>query len=223
MSYKLRSDVSFCRLDDTVIFLDLAADRYFALPASSSAAFLALIEGADLSRPQAASLGQLVECGILGELDGPEEAIIPTALCGPTRSLLDEPSQKCPSPVLMEALVFQTLAAHRVRTTPLRTVIAALATRKRQMKSRAAQSALEMTQWCGRASETLRLLISSQDRCLGRSLALANHLARKGCPFSLVFGVKLHPFGAHAWVQQGDLVLNSRLDEVLGYTPILVA
>jgi hypothetical protein len=38
----------------------------------------------------------------------------------------------------------------------------------------------------------------------------------------LVLGVRMMPFAAHAWVQDGDTVLNDTVDYVSAYTPILV-
>lgn len=66
-------------------------------------------------------------------------------------------------------------------------------------------------------------LWSSHDRCLPRSLALARAIRIAGGEARLVLGVTLHPFAAHAWVQDGDTVLNDMLDHVLLFRPILVA
>ena len=37
----------------------------------------------------------------------------------------------------------------------------------------------------------------------------------------LVIGVTASPFGAHAWVQIGDVVLNDSVDRVRRFVPIL--
>jgi hypothetical protein len=66
-------------------------------------------------------------------------------------------------------------------------------------------------------------LWSAQNRCLPRSLALASALRSAGGAARLVIGVRLNPFAAHAWVQDGTIVLNDTLDHVLLFTPILVA
>jgi hypothetical protein len=39
---------------------------------------------------------------------------------------------------------------------------------------------------------------------------------------SLVLGVRINPFAAHAWVQIGDRVLVGDYDQVRLFTPILV-
>lgn len=65
-----------------------------------------------------------------------------------------------------------------------------------------------------------QLLLPRLARCLPRSLALLDFLARRGCPAQLVFGVRTHPFEAHCWVQAGNIVLNDTLSRVRWYTPI---
>ena len=66
-------------------------------------------------------------------------------------------------------------------------------------------------------------LVSLRDACLPHSLAVAERLIRAGQPAQLVFGVRLGPFAAHCWVQQGSLVVNDRVEIVRTFTPILVA
>lgn len=73
------------------------------------------------------------------------------------------------------------------------------------------------------ASWRSRRLWSAEDRCLPRSLALAHLLREAGSGAKLALGVMGQPFAAHAWVQDGDVVLNDTLDHVRLFTPILIA
>jgi len=66
------------------------------------------------------------------------------------------------------------------------------------------------------------LLFTSRDHCLFDSLALLNFLALDGLSAHWVIGVKVQPFGAHSWLQQGSTVLNDQHDRVRRFTPILV-
>jgi hypothetical protein len=34
--------------------------------------------------------------------------------------------------------------------------------------------------------------------------------------------VKASPFGAHCWLQEGDLILNDSVERVGAYTPIMI-
>jgi hypothetical protein len=58
--------------------------------------------------------------------------------------------------------------------------------------------------------------------CLRDSIALLRFLIRRGVAAELVIGVKLYPFAAHCWVQQGPLILNDNLGGAAGFAPILV-
>lgn len=73
-----------------------------------------------------------------------------------------------------------------------------------------------------RAFEQAKLLRTAADRCLPRSIALAGCLAAVDDPCHVILGVTSPPFGAHCWVQKGDVVLNDSHEEVQRYTPILV-
>lgn len=67
------------------------------------------------------------------------------------------------------------------------------------------------------------LMHTAQDRCLHDSLSLLGFLAAEGWFPHWVIGVTTRPFGAHAWVQAGDLVLSDLHENVRRYTPILIA
>jgi hypothetical protein len=59
--------------------------------------------------------------------------------------------------------------------------------------------------------------------CLSDSLALLMFLSQYGLLPYWVFGVRMNPFGAHCWLQEGQTVVNDKLDAVLNYTPIMSA
>lgn len=67
-----------------------------------------------------------------------------------------------------------------------------------------------------------RRLVPIRHNCLLDSIALVRWLVTKGCPVTLVFGAKLHPFAAHCWVQSGTLLLNDRLETVHRFEPVRV-
>lgn len=64
------------------------------------------------------------------------------------------------------------------------------------------------------------LYVPQLDRCLPRTLALLDFLARRGHCAQLVFGVRTHPFEAHCWAQAGGLILNDTVARTRWYTPI---
>jgi len=64
--------------------------------------------------------------------------------------------------------------------------------------------------------------LTSHDRCLKDSLTLVHFLASRGLFPQWVIGVRVHPFGAHSWVQSRGVVLNDLAERVRHYQPILV-
>lgn len=64
---------------------------------------------------------------------------------------------------------------------------------------------------------------STEDRCLFHALALVNFLARYQVYPTWFIGVSTTPWCAHSWVQLHDIVLDGNPEQVLYYTPILMA
>lgn len=58
--------------------------------------------------------------------------------------------------------------------------------------------------------------------CLFDALALVEFLARRRLYPHWVFGVQAQPFGAHCWVQDGDVLLNEGTEYAGQFTPIMM-
>lgn len=61
---------------------------------------------------------------------------------------------------------------------------------------------------------------AAHDRCLFHALALTRFLSAYGVFPMWVIGVRMRPWAAHSWVQQGSLILDGSPEEVCRYTPI---
>lgn len=61
-----------------------------------------------------------------------------------------------------------------------------------------------------------------QSACLFQAYFLLRYLRAAGLSARWVFAVATWPFGAHCWLQAGDLVLTDTADHAAGYQPILV-
>ena len=72
------------------------------------------------------------------------------------------------------------------------------------------------------AYQRSELLFPAHDNCLPRSLALTEHLLRRGQDVRLYIGVMLRPFRAHCWVQHGSRLLNDWPETIRNFTPLLV-
>lgn len=214
----LHDDTYYCVANGRMALLDLRDDRYFALPPSCDEAFRSLICGQMLTDAQRQALAPLIARHII--VVRPDGFIqkIPPSPPTPMRSYQDTSANGVRVVLFGSALGMQMSAAIQLKTRHLSDIIADIRRRKHEHVLRhrppepEALASFLMT----------RRLVGTQDRCLRWSIAMVNYLAARDCYPSLVLGVKMTPFSAHAWVQLDDLVLNDGLDQVLPYTPILV-
>lgn len=197
-------NLAWCEIDGTLIFLDIAQDRYFRLPETRNAA-------------------------VLGELDasGRVRAGQPAGWCRPPGWA--QPMRQSPliddGPFRLGEVARSLWVQRRVERRLAGSSFAMVLKELRQVVSHCALDIAAVE--CGgartvRAFEHARLLRTAADRCLPRSIALALCLAARGCRAQVVIGVKLAPFAAHCWAQSGDEVLNDTAAEVRRYTPIMV-
>ena len=215
---QLRSHVSFAIVNGRAVFLDILRDRYFALDPEAEAAFARACAGAMPGR-QDPAFARLVatELFTLGpEPDPPVPAKVEIPLKGLERAggrsrlhLLDLP----------EIWWFLSRSRRALKSRLLNEIIGAVdkARGKATMPVGAATTA-ELAQRFREA----RALVGIEPSCLQDSLALGLWLARRSARPTIVFGVKLDPFGAHCWVQTDSAILNDAPDVVAEFTPILV-
>ena len=64
---------------------------------------------------------------------------------------------------------------------------------------------------------------AAHDRCLFHALALVRFLSYYKVFPLWVIGVRIRPWAAHSWVQQGSLILDGNPEQVCQYTPIFAA
>jgi hypothetical protein len=218
MTLFLRDDVFLCVVNRRVALLDLAADRYFALPDSLDHAVQASLQtpaSIDLE-----VLSPLLKRGLLLQEGRDDRILAPTLYTPVARDL-----QKClPRPTIwhtFHALLSHAITALRFKCLDLRAVLAPL-------RRPCHPISIAVAPPSGNAARALasflatRRFLTAEDQCLKWSYALILHLARTGYRPNLVIGVRLVPFSMHAWVQAGDTVLNDNIDLVAPYSPILV-
>ncbi len=212
MAYFLPPLVGFCFVGESAVFLDARSDRYWMLPAVTGRSLRQECGGEPLSPEETTQLGELVRVGLL-DVSG-NHPVVPCRLPAPRTSCLDA-AENIPRLSTMIAWLGYAAAARRLRRHGLQSEIVRLERLRRQRsgKPRNVDCSAEAFVW-------LRLLVSPLGRCLPLSMALAERCA---CPeVHLVFGVKLSPFAAHAWVQRDTEVLNDELHVVQDFTPVLV-
>lgn len=222
MTVALREDVACCVANKRVALMDLRTERYYCLPERADAAFQDLIRCPDV--PSELAMGPLKFLFERGLLIGSGAPVHP--IRGPIVPEVNQGidlSGTTPRALMVcEALISQGCTWTTFKTRSLLSQINRL--RRRKGRSRVSTPSNRFSE-LSRALSSFHFtkrLISNQDQCLRRSVALVDFLARRRIYPDLVIGVRLAPFSFHAWVQTGDTVLNDEVDTVRPYTPILV-
>ncbi|CAN5503724.1 hypothetical protein BH10PSE12_BH10PSE12_08550 [soil metagenome] len=219
MGYRLADGVSFVIINDQAIFLDVARDRYFAVPAT---AVIALdqpqpTDGREHDDRQPRSL--LIERGIIHAVPD-MGGIRQTETCGaPMQSIGTAPGPNLSPWNIFAAM--RLLIAFRigVRRRPLHQLITDIKALKANIPPSERADA-EMIR-LARAFAAADLWVTPRRACLSRSLALIHASAQQGYGCEFIIGVAVNPFRAHSWVQRGTLLLNDRPDRVAQFAPIL--
>ncbi|MDO7843592.1 lasso peptide biosynthesis B2 protein [Sphingomonas immobilis] len=219
MRYFLKPGLSFCHVADRILFLDLGKDRYFCLSADAERSFARLSSGQSLVHEDHMILRALADHGPVSIGMGAPLAPCPH-ISVPARSLLDAHASGTALSTHLRVGLRLASAPAQLRLLGILRTLRALERRKRRLASRLAITSRLGT--VATAAADLRALFTTTDACLPRSIGVMHALldARQTC--TLVIGVKLLPFAAHAWVSSGDVLVNDRFDVVRNYTPILV-
>jgi hypothetical protein len=216
MAYALRNGLSYCKVEGHDVFLDLQADHYFQLATGAEASFRKLCAEPELP---ACELGSLSALGLLRSASS-QDGLLPAWAEIPTELSPHLASHQGAMLAALRALLCQM----RIERYLKKRGLAASMTRLRRQKEQlpyVAQGGLVYGDWV-RGFEHAKLLRSPAKRCLPRSMALASCLFQAGFGVQLVIGVRLRPFSAHCWVQDGVTVLNDTPEDVAIFTPIFV-
>ncbi|MBN8818689.1 MAG: lasso peptide biosynthesis B2 protein [Sphingomonas sp.] len=216
MGYSLPPSVTFCWVGSVPYFLDLKADRYFKLAGRSAEQFRALIAGDEIAQADAADLEA---AGAIVCINTALSAFVAPLSRRFTRSIVEEASSSITLSSLSRAIFDTCRTSFALRSRSLSSVVDQLMAAKTLACGEVGLDHIEMV---ASTYRTLDFLVSSETRCLARSIAMARTLLTEGNNFELILGVRSGPFGAHCWLAQGDVVLNDRLDKVRDFTPILV-
>lgn len=201
--------VGFGLVGGKPVFLDLERDRYFGLPPALQAA----VTDGDLGRAEA----DLLRLGLLSE--GPDSRpFAPACAHVPRPSLLDLRLGRPRLRIVLRATRSLIRIRRRLRMGLIADEVQAVASAWHAVRTTRAVQAGPIAAGFLAA----RRLVPIPPNCLADSLALAGFLACRGASAELVFGVKLQPFRAHAWVQTREMLLNDGFDGVGEYTPVLV-
>jgi len=221
MRYKLAPGVHYCVVARKRVFLDLARDRYVLLNPQQQSDFEVLEATSGLAPDAGRGVVSLVDQGILELIDDENESsslISPSATATTTATKSTARSNvSWTSSVIATGYLLAARAS--LRHLGLQRTICRLEATKEKSNANVANKA-SMSLICS-SFDRAQTLINSHDTCLLRSIALMLRLSRNRIPAELVIGVALMPFVAHAWVQQGEYVLNDDPDFTRTFAPIL--
>jgi hypothetical protein len=198
------SDLAWCEIGGTLIFLDIANDRYFRL-------------ADDRNRQTHNAFEQA------GHLPWKQPSYLPrpAGWMDATRTSDSIDAGSFSISEVARALWVQRRAEKRLAQYGLAALLAD-SCRTRETRPCEYRLSTDSARQTVRAFEHARLLRTAADRCLPRSVALMLCLAARGVHAHIVIGVQLAPFGAHCWVQAGNEVLNDSIEETARYQPILI-
>jgi len=220
MVQHLNADISFCKLDGRLFFLDIQNDRYFQLSRTLEHSFLRYLEA-----PESASIdvsGLLKHNLFLQTTAGPIADI-----AYPGRSILETPNpdRHVPFDAVRDVFLMVAMMHWQLKIRRLKSILQSL-NDYRHIKAPPfvedeAKFQERMTE-AATAFNRVRPFVPVETCCLIDSLSMVRFLAKRGLHAHLVMGVACDPFSAHSWVQYGPLVLNETVGTAQAYVPIRV-
>jgi len=233
--YWLSAHSYVCIADEHAVFLDLRKDKYSALGPADARTLSGVVDGWLPGREIARDVPTrtrgcdelvrtLLEERLLTSDMVAGKPATPVSIVRPTLTLQVPPRR---IPRVDRTHVSRFVAAWLLATTMLNTVpLKATVGRvwKRKARRSGAEGAFDVKRAFGlmTAYSILRPnFFSRRDACLRDSFTVVEFLARYGVFPTWVFGVRMNPFAAHSWVQEGSIVINDDVDHVNTFTPIL--
>jgi hypothetical protein len=232
--YLLSVHSFLCIAEDHAVFLDLKHDKYTAIAPEEAFVLQDLVRGWPKSR-EGGGVSQEVEThaerlartlvgeGLLTENPRVGKPATPVSLDTPTATFWwNGPWPQLERHHLVSFLKAWLTVTVQLRCFPLRRIVQ----RVHRRKARILQSPTPFDAAYAHRLTTIYLILqptffSGSNQCLRNSLTLLEFLARYGLYPTWAFGVRMNPWGAHSWVQEGPIVLNDTIESVRGYTPIL--
>lgn len=211
MNRFLREGVHGVVIDSDLALLDIDDDAYLCVPDAGRGC--ARTEGGVLAFRPGPVADTLADAGLLADRPGQAVAIPPL----PSRSIIHSTSTlRLEAGDLLACFgVCRDLRSARrdQGLRPFLDLAAGPASPSGEFQASGATAALfwRLAPW-----------LPIEGECLVRSAMLVSFLRRKGLRADWVFGVRLWPFAAHCWVQEGDVCLNDDFERLGAFTPILV-
>ncbi|HEX5207110.1 MAG TPA: lasso peptide biosynthesis B2 protein [Steroidobacteraceae bacterium] len=235
--YLLAPHVYPCISGQHVVLMDLERDKYVAVvPGHRLAPWVrgwpvGAMQASDLPHDVADGadplVSQMLAHGMLVTDPHVGKHAVPVATIRPQRSLIEFDLDARPQAGAAQLWRFgcSCLQAQlSLKLRPIQSIVEAMRDRKARLTARGLRPAdpVRLRSLVTAFTRLRPVFYSLRAACLLDSLTLLHFLNADGiCP-DWVFGVKMEPFDAHCWIQQGELLLNDVPDRVRQYSPILV-
>lgn len=184
--------------------MDTEDDSYFMLEPDDEAAFLANLRAMGKPSSETACIAGFARPITLASWEPPQKSILSGREARQRPSLGD----------LLLAWRLVATARRRIRHQPIPELLARL-----ESGSEVRTAGMAGPSAAARFAAARRFVPVPRN-CLLDSVGLLLWLERGGERATLLFGVKLNPFGAHCWVQSGSLLLNDHVEHVERFTPV---
>lgn len=209
MTAKLPPWISYCEVEDRAIILDVRGNRYFM---ASGKAMRALTTADPLAA--APNLRGIFQ-------DACNELPNYSTACDPIPAALEHSAETGRMRLVMSLMLSATATIISMRLKLAAFNLDRLLWNAQQrnracLERKPSRNLGDLIS----AFECAERLIVERDKCLLRSLALQDFLATHGHVSALVFGVRLHPFRAHCWLQHGSTVLNDTIEVIGSFRPL---
>ncbi len=230
--YFLEKHIFYSNVDGHFIVLDLRKNTYLLLGDSERHVFQVLFEDKDTleqggTHDMEQTIKSLIKKRIITECTENAKQSIFSNLPPVTQDMNGYPYDGIPK--IGAGHVFKCFKAFLYTKivwwlNPMEGVIRKLEKRKeRQLANNPLKVSFEKTRELVEIFRILRgLFYTVQDECLFDSLMMINFLSSYGIYPHMVFGVQMGPFGAHAWVQDGDRIYNGHIFQAAAFKPIMI-
>jgi hypothetical protein len=236
--YLLAPHVYPCVSGQHVVLMDLERDKYVAVaPADRLAGWVrgwpvGAADAADIARDRPDALvSQMLAHGMLVTDPSIGKPAVPVSAPRPQRTLVEFDLDVRPQARMTQLWRFggSCLRAQlALKLRPIQSIVEAVRERKARRAAGGAPAdppppdPLELRPLVTAFARLRPLFYTLRNACLLDSLTLLHFLSAQDIHPDWVFGVKMEPFDAHCWVQQGEVLLNDVPDRVRQYSPILV-
>jgi len=214
MTVHLRTNVFAAQVEEDLVLLDLARDRYLCVPGASSSELRLSSDRRTLDGLQPEQRAALMQAGLVSEVRtlGACPPDLPTRGLDPSQTVEPSPADR----IRLAQSVLDLVLGYAGR--PFADLLAASLA-----PAEAPAGAVRDVEREARLFHRLAVWAPVGPKCLARSFLLRRFLRRAGCDAAWVFGVRTWPFGAHCWLQAGDVVLDDAPERVAQFEPILAA